>query len=75
MPVRDNVTINRTLSWILSHQQEDGSFDDQGPCFHYRFCSGEFRRESLTALVLYSLTRDNVIRIIVPEYIRSQSII
>jgi hypothetical protein len=59
MPFRDNVTLNRTLNWILSHQQQDGSFDDNGPCFHYRFCSGEFRRESLTALVLYSLTRDN----------------
>jgi hypothetical protein len=47
MPFRDNVTLNRTLNWILSHQQEDGSFDDNGSCFHYRFCSGEFRRESL----------------------------
>jgi len=59
MPLRDNVTLNRTLNWILSHQQEDGSFEDNGPCFHYRFCSGKFRRESLTAIILYSLTRDN----------------
>jgi hypothetical protein len=59
MPFRDNVTLNRTLNWILSHQKEDGSFEDNGPCFHYRFCAGEFRRESLTAIVLYSLTRDN----------------
>jgi len=71
MPVHDNVTINRTLSWILSHQQEDGSFDDEGPCFHYRFCTGEFRRESLTALVLYSWTRDHVSDSY-PEYIRRQ---
>jgi len=59
MPFRDNVTLNRTLTWILSHQREDGSFYDDGPCFHYRYCTGEFRRESLTAIVLYSLTRDN----------------
>jgi CD109 antigen len=59
MPFHDNVTLNRTLNWILSHQQEDGSFDDNGPCFHYQFCSGKFRRESLTAIVLYSLTHDN----------------
>jgi hypothetical protein len=71
MPVRDNVTINRTLSWILSHQREDGSFDDTGPCFHYRFCSGEFRREALTALVLYSMTHDNVSDY-APEYVRRQ---
>jgi hypothetical protein len=69
MPVRDNVTINRTLSWILSHQQEDGSFDDQGPCFHYQFCSGELRREALTALVLFSMTHDNVSEF-VPEFVR-----
>ncbi len=71
MPVHDNVTINRTLSWVLSHQQPDGSFDDQGPCFHYRFCSGQFRRQSLTALVLYTLTRNNVSAFL-PEYIHSQ---
>jgi hypothetical protein len=71
MPVRDNVTINRTLSWILSHQQQDGSFDDEGPCFHYRFCSGEYRRESLTALVLYTFTRNNVSDY-APEYLRRQ---
>ncbi|CAF1688124.1 unnamed protein product, partial [Adineta ricciae] len=59
MPFRDNVTLNRTLTWILARQQPDGSFEHDGPCFHYRFCDGEFRRESLTALVLYSLTRDN----------------
>jgi hypothetical protein len=69
MPVYDNVTINRTLYQVLSHQQPDGSFDDQGPCFHYRFCSGQFRREALTALVLYSLTNNNV-SYTVPEYIR-----
>jgi len=68
MPFRDNVTLNRTLNWILSHQKEDGSFDDEGPCFHYRFCSGEFRRESLTAIVLYSLTRDNA-SYYMPEFI------
>jgi hypothetical protein len=61
MPWRDNVTLNRTLNWILSHQQEDGSFEDNGICLHYRYCSGEFRREQLTALVLYSLTRDNAV--------------
>jgi hypothetical protein len=71
MPVYDNVTINRTLSQVLSHQQVDGSFDDQGPCFHYQFCAGEFRREALTALVLYSLTNDNVSNT-VPEFIRNQ---
>jgi len=60
MTVRDNVTLNRTLSYILSRQQQDGSFDDEGSCFHYRFCSGEFRRESLTALVLYSMAHNNV---------------
>jgi hypothetical protein len=69
MPVRDNVTINRTLTWILSRQQEDGSFDDDGPCFHYRFCTGEYRRESLTALVLYTMTRNNVSEF-VPEFVR-----
>jgi len=68
MPVRDNVTINRTLTWVLSHQREDGSFDDEGPCFHYRFCAGPYRRESLTALVLYSLTRHNVSEYM-PEYV------
>lgn len=71
MPVRDNVTINRTLSWILSHQQLDGSFDDHGPCYHYRFCSGEFRRESLTALFMYTLTRDNTTDFL-PEFARRQ---
>jgi hypothetical protein len=71
MPVHDNVTINRTLTWVLSHQQPDGSFDDEGPCFHYRFCSGPYRRESLTALVLYSLTRTNVSHWM-PEYVRHQ---
>jgi hypothetical protein len=69
LPVRDNVTINRTLTWILSRQQVDGSFDDEGPCYHYRFCTGEYRRESLTALVLYSMTRGNVSEF-VPEYVR-----
>jgi hypothetical protein len=68
MPVRDDITINRTLSWILSHQREDGSFDDVGPCFHYRFCSDEFRRESLTALVLYAMTHNNVSDY-APEYV------
>jgi hypothetical protein len=71
MPVHDNVTINRTLNWILSLQQSDGSFDDQGPCFHYTFCTGEFRRESLTALVLYAMTHNNVSQY-VPEFVRSQ---
>ena len=60
MPVRDNVTLNRTLTWLLAHQQQDGSFDDQGACYHYRFCSGEFRREGLTALFYYTMIRDNV---------------
>jgi hypothetical protein len=69
MPFRDNVTLNRTLSWILTRQQQDGSFEDNGPCFHYRFCAGEFRRESLTAIVMYSLTRDNATRHM-PEFIR-----
>ena len=68
MPFRDNVTLNRTLEWILSHQQEDGSFDDQSPCFHDRFCTGKFRRESLTAIVLYCLTRDNATEFY-PEFI------
>jgi len=71
MNVRDNVTINRTLSWILSQQREDGSFDDEGPCFHYRFCSGEHRRESLTALVFYAMTRDNISDF-APEFVRRQ---
>ncbi|UJR13399.1 hypothetical protein I4U23_000414 [Adineta vaga] len=69
MPFRDNVTLNRTLNWILSHQHEDGSFEDNGACFHYQFCAGEFRRESLTAIVLYSLTRDNSSDCM-PEFIR-----
>jgi hypothetical protein len=69
MPFYDNVTLNRTLTWILSRQQEDGSFDDDGSCFHYRFCTGEFRRESLTAIVLYSLTRDWALDYM-PEFIR-----
>jgi len=59
MPFYDNVTLNRTLEWILAHQLDDGSFDDDGPCFHYRYCAGQFRRESLTAIVLYSLTCGN----------------
>jgi predicted metal-binding protein len=42
MPFHDNATLNRTLNWILSHQKEDSSFDDNGPCFHYQFCAGEF---------------------------------
>ena len=71
MPFRDNVTLNRTLNWILSRQQEDGSFDDQGPCFHNRFCTGKFRRESLTAIVLYSLTRDNATDFM-PKYLYEQ---
>ncbi|CAF3433470.1 unnamed protein product [Rotaria sp. Silwood1] len=59
MPFRDNVTLNRTLNWILSHQAEDGSFNDNDPFFHhYGFYSGKFNRESLTAIVLYSLTHD-----------------
>ncbi|CAF1139103.1 unnamed protein product [Adineta steineri] len=69
MPFRDNVTLNRTLNWILSRQQQDGSFDCDGFCFHYRFCAGEYRRESLTAFVLYSLTRDNSSDYM-PEFIR-----
>jgi hypothetical protein len=69
MPFRDNVTLNRTLNWILSRQQEDGSFFDDGLCLHYRYCSGEFRRESLTALVVYSFTRDNSVAYM-PEFIR-----
>ncbi|CAF3353066.1 unnamed protein product [Rotaria sp. Silwood1] len=69
MPFHDNVTLNRTLNWILSHQQEDGSFDDNIPCFHYRFCSGKFRRESLTAIVLYSLTHDWSLMDSIPEFI------
>ena len=73
-PVRDNVTINRTLSWILSRQQQDGSFEDNGPCYHFRFCTGEFRRESLTALFLYTLTRDNVTDFL-PEFARRQLIV
>ena len=60
MTVRDNVALNTTLNFILSHQHEDGSFDDESPCYHYRFCSGKFRRESLTAIVLYALTHDNI---------------
>ena len=71
MPVYDNVTINRTLTNVLSYQQQDGSFDDECPCFHYQFCSGKFRRESLTALVLYTLTRNNVSDTM-PEYLRRQ---
>jgi hypothetical protein len=62
MPFYDKVALNRTLNFILSYQQQDGSFDDNGPYFHYQFCSGEFRRESLTAIVLYSLTRENATR-------------
>ena len=69
MPVRDNVTINRTLSWILAHQQQDGSFIDQDSCFHYRFCTGEYRREALTALLMYTWTRDNI-SARVPEFVR-----
>jgi hypothetical protein len=69
MPFRDNVTLNRTLNAILAYQKEDGSFDDNGLCLHYRFCAGEYRRESLTALVLYSFTRDNAIDHM-PEFIR-----
>ncbi|UJR33964.1 hypothetical protein I4U23_021380 [Adineta vaga] len=71
MTVRDNVTLNRTLSYILSRQQQDGSFDDEVSCFHYRFCSGEFRRESLTALVLYAMTHNNVSEY-APEFIRQR---
>jgi hypothetical protein len=50
---------------------EKMTFDDQGPCFHYRFCSGEYRRESLTALVLYTMTHNNVSEF-VPEFVRRQ---
>ena len=74
MPFHDAVTLNRTLNWILSHQQADGSFDDrQGQCFHPQFCGDEFRRESLTALVLYSLTHDNVSDSM-PEYLRRREV-
>mgnify|MGYP002385137476 FL=1 len=74
MPVRDNVTLNRTLSWVLSHQQQDGSFVNSTSCFHYRFCAGPFRQEALTALVLYSLTHNNILES-VPEYVRRQLIV
>jgi hypothetical protein len=57
MPLHDEVALNRTLNYILFYQQQDGSFDDNGECVYYRSCFGEFRRESLTAIVLYSLTR------------------
>ena len=59
MPIHDNATLNLTLTWILSQQQENGSFDDNSPCFHHRFCATEFRRESLTAIVVLALTRDD----------------
>lgn len=71
MTVRDWVTLNRTVEWILSRQQEDGSFEDNGPCYHQRFCSGEFRRESLTALFLYIVNRDNI-ESYLPETIRRE---
>ena len=71
MPVYDNVTIKRTWTNVLSYQNEDGSFDDEGPCFHYQFCSGKFRREQLTALVVHALTRNNVSNYM-PEYLRRQ---
>jgi hypothetical protein len=71
MPFRDNVTLNRTLNYILSRQQLDGSFDETGPCLHTRFCSGEFRRESMTALVLYSLTHGNA-SMYMPEFMYRQ---
>jgi hypothetical protein len=69
MPFRDNVTLNRTLTYILSHQEQDGSFFDNGPCYHLRFCSGEYRRETMTALVLYALTHHNASEFM-PEFIR-----
>jgi hypothetical protein len=71
MPFRDNVTLNRTLTWILSHQQQDGSFYDNGPCFHYGFCTTKFRRESLTAIVVYALTHNNA-SLHMPECIRQR---
>ena len=71
VPVRDYVTLNRTVSWLMSRQQEDGSFDDKGPCYHQRFCSGEYRRESLTALFLYTITRPAVVNYL-PEFIRRE---
>jgi len=71
MTVRDNVTLNRTLTWILAHQQQDGSFDDQGPCYHFRFCTGEYRRDGLTALFYFAMTRDNVSEFL-PEFIRKR---
>jgi hypothetical protein len=48
MPFHDKVTLDRTLNWILSCQQEDGSFDDNRPCYDLQLFSDEFRRESLT---------------------------
>ena len=66
--VHDNIMIDRTLTWILSHQNDDGSFDDHGLCFHYRLCSSKYHRESLTALVLYTMTHNHALEHI-PEFV------
>ena len=58
MHLRDDATLNLTLTWILSHQQEDGSFNDYSPCFHHPFCATKFCCESLTAIVVLALTHD-----------------
>ncbi|CAF0859596.1 unnamed protein product [Didymodactylos carnosus] len=60
MPFRDNVTINRTLTWILKQQRQDGSFDEMGPCSCQRFCTSEYRRDFMTSLVVYFLSHDNL---------------
>jgi hypothetical protein len=58
MHLRDDATLNLTLTWILSHQQENGSFNDYSPCFHHPFCATKFCCESLTAIVVLALTHD-----------------
>ena len=77
MPFHDRVTLNRTLTWILSQQDEkDGSFvDPANECFHSRFCQEdeEFHREPITALVLYSLTHNNHSDVVRQGVLRAQT--
>jgi len=71
MPFRDNVTINRTLTWILKQQRQDGSFDEMGPCYYQRFCTSEYRRDLMTSLVVYFLSHHSLIPHL-PSFVRQQ---
>ncbi|CAF1158418.1 unnamed protein product, partial [Didymodactylos carnosus] len=71
MPFRDIIAINRTLTWILKQQRQDGSFHEMGPCYYQRFCTSEYRRDFMTSLVVYFLSHGNLTRYL-PSSIRQQ---